>query len=115
MNEHEKHVAVAKDAMRRFKSHGIETYIYHVATTGSVYVKFTDERLRSIRIGNHNGRSKYRYKWNLRSDVKRHYTENDRGATRFYFNMDTELPMFIQRVLQYYNTIKRNEVNHENH
>lgn len=37
----------------------------HVAQTGSTYLKFRDRRLGGIRIADHDGRRRYRYKWNV--------------------------------------------------
>ena len=54
-------------------------------TTTSFYVKFEDERLRSLRVGDHPGRSKYRYKWNLRLDLEKSYVDNHEGIIRYYY------------------------------
>ena len=44
-------------------------YIYHKAvTSNSIYVKFPHWGLGSVRIGDHTGRQKYRYRWQLRTD-----------------------------------------------
>lgn len=41
-------------------------YIYHQASTStSVYIKFAGQRMGSLRIGDHKGIEKYRYRWNL--------------------------------------------------
>jgi hypothetical protein len=53
-----------------------------------------DERLGSIRIADHNGRSRYRYKYNIRFDIKRSYEEIDRGIKRFYC-----VPKFYKKVI----------------
>ena len=49
---------------------GIECYIWHKATTGSCYIRFKDNRIGSIRIGDHDGRDKLKYKWNIRTDKR---------------------------------------------
>lgn len=38
-------------------------------TTNSIYLKFEDTKLGSIRISDHTGKSKYAYKLNIDSDV----------------------------------------------
>lgn len=45
--------------------HGVGCYIWHKATTGSVYIRFDDNRIGSVRIADHEGRSKLKYKYNL--------------------------------------------------
>ena len=60
-------------------------YVYNAAFTGSIYIKFDDERVRSLRIATHAGRHKYKYKWNLRTDLEDRHTTKDRGAIRFYY------------------------------
>lgn len=60
-------------------------YVYYSARTGSQYIKFEDARLRSVRISDHPGREKYRYKWNLLTNIGEAYTEWDRGVTRSYY------------------------------
>ena len=62
------HEDVAKKIVSTLASEGIECYIWHVATTGSVYIRFADPRMCSIRIGDHDGKEKLRYKYNIRSD-----------------------------------------------
>ena len=69
--------------LNTLKDKGI--YLYHVSRYDSVYLKFKDERLGSIRIADHTGRTKYRYKWNLEIDGKTRVAE-DRGVTRHYYN-----------------------------
>lgn len=63
----------------------LKPYIYHTATTGSIYIKFEDSSYGSLRIGTHPGREKYTYKWNLRSDIEEFYEEVDRGVIRRYY------------------------------
>lgn len=69
------------------KLHKEQAYIYHSATTGSVYIKFDDERLRSVRVADHPGRDKYKYKWNVRVDAKfsEPWLEVDNGIERYYY------------------------------
>ncbi len=83
-------------------------HIYKVAKTGSVYIKFADERLRSLRIGDHDGRENYKYKWNLRADIEKAYEEMDNGVRRFYYSYG-EVTEFIERIRQYWRTILKNQ------
>lgn len=61
---------IAQTIIDTLQSNGVGAYIYCEATTSSVYVRFTDARISSIRIADHDGRKKYRYKWNVRTDRK---------------------------------------------
>ena len=65
-------------------------YIYYSARTGSVYIKFENSGLRSLRVGDHDGKEKYRYKWNLRYDINKSYSENDNGVMRHYFPANSQ-------------------------
>lgn len=62
-------LGVAEKLIEELRKEGIESYIWHKATTGSVYIRFNDPRMNSIRIANHPGRSHLKYKFNLRSDL----------------------------------------------
>ena len=71
MNELKKlHESIAKKLILELTSLGIKCYVWHMATTGSVYIRFEDNRMCSIRIGDHDGREKLKYKFNIRTDKK---------------------------------------------
>lgn len=56
--------SVLYSVLSALKVHG--PWIYHKArTTSSVYIKFASEHLRSLRIADHKGIDKYKYKWNV--------------------------------------------------
>lgn len=109
------------DALRivnRFLEHateaGLKPRVTNWADSGSVYIKFDDYRLRSLRISTHGGkrdrldetRERYRYKWNLRQDVTRNYTRRDRGVVRFFFGWN-EIEQLVIRMAEYLRTIDR--------
>lgn len=82
----------------------LKPYIYHRATTGSVYIKFENERLRSVRIGDHKGVSKYRYMWNIDTSEKgKVWEETESGVVRQFFTPDkledffTSIELFAKR------------------
>lgn len=75
---------IAKDLIENLNNENLDAYIHHIAKTGSAYIKFKDERMGSIRIGDHDGRERYRYRFNLRSDISKRYVEEDRGIFRYY-------------------------------
>ncbi len=76
---------VAQCVVNRANKHGLGAYIWHSATTGSAYIRFKDSRMCSVRIGNHNGRDRYKYKFNLRSDIKQKRLTKDKEVWRLYF------------------------------
>lgn len=59
---------IADELIKILQKEGITAYIWYIATTGSIYIRCTSG-VGSIRIGDHNGREKLKYKWNIRSDV----------------------------------------------
>lgn len=95
--------------IRELERKGIVAFIYHGALTGSVYVKFGDSRLRSLRIGDHDGRSKYKYKWNLRSDIASSGEIMDHGVRRFFCRWD-EWGKLIDRIKGYHDAILDNNL-----
>jgi hypothetical protein len=72
----------------------LKPYVFSVGGTyeggnPSVYIKFKDTRLCSLRIGDHDGYSKYKYKWNLRNDHTEQIAEMDKHVQRYYHH-DTD-------------------------
>lgn len=61
---------VANYVIELCQGFGVKAYIWHVAKTGSVYIRFYDQRIGSVRIGDHDGREQYKYKYNIRIDNK---------------------------------------------
>ena len=74
---------LTRKLLREFKGDGI--YLYHVSVFDSVYLKFKNNSIGSIRIGDHKGRKKYRYRFNIEINGKTR-TEVDRNVTRYYFD-----------------------------
>ena len=93
---------IADKLISELKAVGIEAYIWHKTATGSVYIRFANNRMCSIRIGDHEGRSKLKYKYNLRSDISSKHKQwvKDDTIWRFYLpvNKWKELiPVLIDR------------------
>lgn len=78
----------------------LRPYIRNQAETGSIYIKFREPLLRSIRISDHPGRSKYKYKWNIRCDIDEPFTEEDHGITRHYFPPD-QIDLFLDEIKKF--------------
>lgn len=80
----------------------LNPYIYHKSTsTSSIYIKFLDERIGSIRVGDHNGIEKYRYRWNLRKDLNEIKLENDQGIVRHYYPFN-QLDQMVADIKKYH-------------
>ncbi len=78
----------------------LKPYVSVVAISGSCYVKFKEPLLRSLRIGDHNGRKKYRYKWNLRHDCEQQRTEKDGNVVRYHFPA-SQVKNMVQHMTNY--------------
>ncbi len=83
------------DALAEFKPR-----IYKRATTGSLYIKF-ELIPHSLRVGDHKGRMKYRYRWNLRDDISKPFVNNNGHEMRHY--PMNHLETMVKDMHQYYN------------
>lgn len=83
-HRHREAVIFRRAVVKRLQVLG--AYLFYSAGTGSQYVKFTDPRLGSLRIGDHGGREKYRYKWNLLRGHGEFKREQDRTVIRRYYD-----------------------------
>lgn len=103
-----KNLKVCVQLMATCAKAGVHLYIYHTVNyknqIGSIYLKHANKLLRSVRIGDHPGREQYRYKWNLRADIKKAYTENDNGATRYYYPYSQVIEL-AKHIVNYANKI----------
>lgn len=64
---------------------GISIHIYHAFSTSSIYIKLDYGALGSIRISDHTGKEKYRYKYNIGKNIEK-YKESceDNCIRKFY-------------------------------
>lgn len=72
-------------------------YVYSRSPYGSYYIRFKDPLLRTLRIGDHKGRRKYKFLWNIDFGGKTR-TEIDR-TTRYYFN-ENDLAVFYGKIMK---------------
>lgn len=86
---------IANRLLKLLNREGLGAYIWHKATTKSCYIRFEDSRLGSIRIADHNGREKYQYKFNVRTDISRSYI--DREKWRFYY-IPEDIDKCVERI-----------------
>ena len=75
----------------------LNPYLFHVSRS-SVYIKFEDERLRSLRISDHKGKRKYPYKWNIILGSRTYETSESK---RFFFN-EGSIRKFIKCINAYW-------------
>ena len=90
------HTKLARDLLKLLDQWG--AYVYHEAITStSIYIKFPHWGLGSIRIGDHRGRMKYRYRWMLRTDgpPDTWSWDEDRGVRRLTFGVN-EIRRFVR-------------------
>ena len=80
---------IADGIVRTLNKKGIKAYVWCRAKTGTVYIRFEDPRMCSIRIGDHDGREYLRYKYNVRSDIKEFRMEQDNNVTRLYYPINS--------------------------
>ena len=69
---------IEKKIINYLSNLGISIHIYHAFSTNSIYIKLDYGVLGSIRISDHDGKERYKYKYNVRTDIKEYYEENNR-------------------------------------
>lgn len=95
--------SIADKLVLKLNEIGIESYIWHFATTGSVYIRFKDPKMCSIRIGDHNGRGKLKYKYNLRRDSVKFGWVKDDDVWRYFLPLNRWqdlIPILQERSIQ---------------
>ncbi len=90
---------IAEEVVKHLNQHNLGAYIYHKARSGSAYIKFEDTKLCSIRIGDHDGREKYRYKFNLRKDCMSAGWKLEDNIWRYYAPFDN-IPSLVAEILK---------------
>jgi len=96
---------VTEDLLSELVKHRIKASIVSIAKTGSIYIKFKEQRMGKIRIGGHNKRKRYGYKWQLRTDINEAFEDYDKGHRRFFFPI-TQYKKAVDRMVSYHNSIK---------
>ena len=61
---------IEKKIINYLSNLGISIHIYHAFSTNSIYIKLDYGVLGSIRISDHDGKERYKYKYNVRTDIK---------------------------------------------
>ena len=76
---------VFKQIIEELKKHDFVISTYHSYTTSSIYIKLDYGVANGIRIADHRGKKKYKYRYNVMNDLERDYSEVDGGYERFYY------------------------------
>lgn len=85
MNRKEE-IAVSNEIIKELKQKGFQINRYYAHGTKSIYLKLDYGVCCGIRISDHNGKKKYRYKFNLIKQYKGPKQINDRGYIRLFYD-----------------------------
>lgn len=55
----------AKKIIKSLVERGVSCYLWHKATTGSMYIRFDNPTIGSVRLSDHEGKSHLKYKYNI--------------------------------------------------
>jgi hypothetical protein len=85
--------------------------VYQSRHTGSTYIKFDDDRIGSLRVSDHPGRPKYRYRWNLLTAGEDGIREVQDGPVRrfFYPASIQHMDWMIQHIRRYKASVDRSD------
>ena len=77
---------IADAIITTLKANGFSIHRYDAYSTNSIYLKLDYGVCCGIRISDHNGKKKYRYKFNLIKQYKGPKQKNDKGYIRLYYD-----------------------------
>lgn len=94
-----KEIEISNRVINILKNKGFRINKYYAKTTRSIYIKLDYGVCGGIRISDHKGKKKYRYKFNLIKGYKGPKQILDRGYNRLYYNYENtdELITDIQK------------------
>lgn len=81
-----KEIEVSNKLIKNLKDKGFEIHKYYAKTTKSIYLKLDYGVCCGIRISDHKGKKKYRYKFNLIKQYNGPKQVNDRGYLRLFYD-----------------------------
>lgn len=87
------------------KYRGIEIHRIAAAQTGSVYIGFDVSGMGKLRIGDHEERERYGYRWQIRLDQKNDYIIKESKGHRQYFYSPKSIYRLIDHLCSYRNII----------
>ena len=79
-------IEISNKVINDLKQRGFQISRYYAKTTKSIYLKLDYGVCCGIRISDHNGKKKYKYKFNLIKQYKGPKEKIDRGYLRLYYN-----------------------------
>ncbi len=83
-----KEIEISNKVINILKNKGFKINKYYAKTTRSIYIKLDYGVCGGIRISDHKGKKKYRYKFNLIKGYKGPKQVLDRGYNRLYYNYE---------------------------
>jgi len=84
--ERKQEIEVTNELIKKLKDKGFQINKYYAKTTRSIYLKLDYGVCCGIRISDHKGKKKYRYKFNLIKQYKGPKQINDRGYIRLFYD-----------------------------
>lgn len=81
-------IEVSNKVIEDLKKRGFQINKYYAKTTRSIYLKLDYGVCCGIRISDHKGKKKYKYKFNLIKQYKGPKKINDKGYIRLFYNYD---------------------------
>ena len=84
--ERNQEIKVSNKLINDLKEKGFQINKYYAKTTKSIYLKLDYGVCCGIRISDHNGKQKYRYKFNLIKQYKGPKEKIDRGYVRLFYD-----------------------------
>ena len=77
-------LSTAAKLVKYLSDSGVGCYVYHKASTGSVYVRFDNPTIGSVRFSDHSGRSHLKYKYNILLGEVRSGWKKEENHWRYY-------------------------------
>lgn len=84
--DRKKEIMVANRVIKELKHKGFQINQYYAKTTRSIYLKIDYGVCGGIRISDHKGKEKYRYKFNLLEQYKGPRQINDSGYIKMFYD-----------------------------
>lgn len=81
-----KEIEVSNKLIKNLKENGFQINKYYAKSTKSIYLKLDYGVCCGIRISDHNGKKKYKYKFNIIKQYKGPKEKIDKGYTRLYYD-----------------------------
>lgn len=85
---------------------GLPTDVVAKAKSGSCYLRFDDSRMGQIRIGDHDERECYGYRWHIRLDIDEAFADDSKGHNQFFYPAES-LGEAVMHMLSYSAKISR--------